>query len=74
MQIGYYYKYNLIMKSVLVLTSFLLSTAFAFNNPVIGNANVPDPGAILYEGEYYAITTTNYGDASKFPIRKSKDL
>lgn len=62
------------MRTVLVLTSFLLSTAFAYNNPVIDDDNVPDPGAILYNGEYYVITTSNYGDDSKFPIRKSKDL
>lgn len=62
------------MRSVLLLTSLLLSSVLAFNNPVVGDDNVPDPGALLYNGEYYVITTTNYGMDSKFPIRKSNDL
>ena len=46
--------------------------AQTYTNPVVGDKDVPDPGVILYNGAYYAVTTAT--EASKFPIRQSTDL
>lgn len=45
-----------------------------FHNPVLDNGDYPDPGVILYNGVYYAVTTTNNESPEKFPIHTSKDL
>lgn len=52
------------------------SNARIFNNPVIETADNPDPGVVLYNGQYYAVTTTseNSVNLNKFPIYVSKDL
>ena len=46
----------------------------AFNNPVIPGGDNPDPGAILYNGQYYVVTTGGDSQGNKFPIHVSKDL
>lgn len=46
----------------------------AFNNPVLDGGDYPDPGAILVDGVYYVVTTTNNNQAEKFPISMSRDL
>ncbi|CDW90346.1 glycosyl hydrolase [Stylonychia lemnae] len=61
---------SIIIIAFLGLTS--LSSVQGFYNPVI-NENVPDPGAILYDNEYYVVTTSGPLDG-KFPIHKSSDL
>ena len=48
--------------------------AQTYTNPVVRDANVPDPGVILYNGAYYAVTTADVGNADKYPIRMSTDL
>jgi len=59
----------------ILLVSLLqfISSQQAFKNPVIKNKNLPDPGAIFYNGYYYVVTTGGTAKA-KFPIHKSKDL
>ncbi len=59
-------------KSFIVI-SLLASQALSFNNPVIDNQNVPDPGALNYQGQYYVVTTGGDG-SGKFPIHRSSDL
>jgi len=49
-------------------------SALRFNNPVLDNADYPDPGVILFNGTYYAVTTTNSDKPDKIPIHSSKDL
>jgi len=49
-------------------------SALRFNNPVLDNADYPDPGVILFNGTYYAVTTTNNEKPDKIPIHTSKDL
>ena len=61
------------MRKSILAVSLIATTALAFYNPVIDGQNVPDPGAISYNGMYYVVTTG--GDNSgKFPIHKSYDL
>jgi beta-xylosidase len=66
------------MISKLFIASVLLccsaGIALAFNNPVIPHQDVPDPGAILYNGSYYIVTTGGDDKGNKFPIHVSKDL
>jgi len=50
----------------------LIYSAKAFDNPVIDD-NVPDPGAILWNNEYYVVTTAGPPEG-KFAIHKSSDL
>ena len=57
-----------------VASSLLIIRAKAFNNPVIPNGDHPDPGAILYNGQYYMVTTGGDAAGNKFPIQVSKDL
>ncbi len=57
-----------------IALSALVAPVFTFNNPVIGDANVPDPGVIAYNGVYYAVTSAGYFDDDNFPIHKSSDL
>jgi len=45
-----------------------------FNNPVLDGADYPDPGVILEDGVYYAVTTTNNDESEKFPIHTSTNL
>lgn len=45
-----------------------------FQNPVIDGGDYPDPGVILVNGTYYAVTTTNNDKPEKYPIHTSKDL
>lgn len=53
----------------------LVVHAQRFHNPVIDNEDNPDPGVFLYNGTYYAVTTTgNTSSPDKYPIHISKDL
>ena len=71
------------MKAVLIILFALpyLSVALTVNflnqnditNPVIPGQNLPDPGAILYEGLYYVVNTAG-SPTEKFPIHSSADL
>lgn len=47
----------------ILLKALMLSAACVscFENPVIGDQDVPDPGAILYEDTYYIVTTGGDG-------------
>ena len=47
------------LKIAFLLFSAASLTVSAFNNPVIPNENNPDPGVILYNGEYYLVSTSN---------------
>ncbi|TNV76762.1 hypothetical protein FGO68_gene12719 [Halteria grandinella] len=62
------------MRKAGVIIGFLVGVASCFNNPVIPNQDVPDPGAILYEGLYYVATTGGDAEGNKFPIHRSSDL
>jgi len=60
---------------LLPLLQIILSTQNYYSNPLIPQTNLPDPGAIYYEGSYYIVTTTDKNeDQDKFPIRVSSDL
>ena len=41
---------------------------------MIGDQDVPDPGAILVDGLYYVVTTGGDEAGNKFPIHTSSDL
>lgn len=55
---------------------FIVSSASGreFRNPVLDGADYPDPGVLLYRGQYYAVTTSNNNQNQKFPIHVSSDL
>lgn len=60
------------LKFCLSLVAFANLTS-AFNNPVIKGKDSPDPGAILWNNEYYVVTTSGPAEG-KFAIHKSSDL
>ena len=60
--------------SLAAASSLLIIGADAFNNPVIPDGDNPDPGAILYNGQYYIVTTGGDSSGNKFPIHVSQDL
>lgn len=64
---------KLILAAVLLLAGSV-AHARIFNNPILDNADYPDPGAILFDGVYYVITTTNNNLPDKFAIHTSRDL
>ncbi len=53
---------------IFILTLLVLSKCYS--NPVQGFYDSPDPGAIYFEGAYYAVTTGGW-DGHAFPIWKS---
>lgn len=57
----------------IIAVSLILGSVIAFQNPVIDNQNVPDPGAIYFNGAYYVVTTGG-DNTGKFPIHRSSDL
>lgn len=60
---------------LLILVAFATSVcARQFNNPVLGGADYPDPGVLKFNGQYYAVTTSNNPEPQKFPIHISNDL
>jgi beta-xylosidase len=63
-----------IFTSVVFACSLLIIGANAFINPVIPSGDNPDPGAILYNGSYYIVTTGGDGNGNKFPIHMSTNL
>jgi len=64
---------SIISTVLLISFLYLVSSQKSFVNPVIKDKNLPDPGAIYYEGWYY-VTNTGGSEKAKFPIHKSKDL
>lgn len=64
------------LKTVIYILGCVLTLAEArkFDNPVIDGGDYPDPGVILHEGIYYAVTTTGSQNYEKYPIHTSTDL
>lgn len=50
--------------------ALLLAISHCYVNPVQGQHDSPDPGAIYLDGAYYAVTTGGW-DGHFFPIWKS---
>lgn len=60
--------------ATICLTIFLcLALASAYQNPVQGARDSPDPGVLFDGKQYYAVTTGGW-DGHYFPIWESKDL
>jgi len=58
--------YQLHMKAILV-GLFLVVLGRCYVNPVQGERDSPDPGVILYNNSYYAVTTGGWNQHA-FPI------
>eukprot|EP01097_Dermamoeba_algensis_P004040 TRINITY_DN2705_c0_g1_i1.p1 TRINITY_DN2705_c0_g1~~TRINITY_DN2705_c0_g1_i1.p1 ORF type:complete len:347 (-),score=41.61 TRINITY_DN2705_c0_g1_i1:189-1229(-) len=58
---------------VVLLVAISATYCEKYINPVIPNANHPDPGVLLYNNMYYAVTTSG-DDPNAFPILLSNNL
>ena len=53
-----------------VLFHFFVALVVSYTNPVQGNRDSPDPGVLLHNGVYYAVTTMGW-EGHYFPIWSS---
>jgi hypothetical protein len=61
--------HSTVLLSFIALFSFV-NAAELYTNPLVENADAPDPGAIFVNGTYYVATTS--GDSPNiYPIRSS---